>query len=271
MTPSDTVARAVLDWLGERPLLFVTDFDGTLADLAPTPAEAVMSEAVGRSLADLAAHPRATVAVVSGRRLADVRARTHDVASYVGGLHGLEIDGPTGGFLHPALARLQPVIADIRTRAATLLAWCPEVVLEDKTYALTCHVRKVPPDRAGRVLGQFVEIAQPALDADLLRVLPGAQALELLPAVDWHKGKAVEWIRSVVDLGPTAGTGVVYLGDDRTDEDAFATLKDRGLSIGVGERPHDRLIRFRLQGPASVGRLLAELRAGLPQSPQHTA
>ncbi len=271
MTSSDVVTRAVLEWLGERPMLFVTDFDGTLADLAPTPADAVMTPEVGQALAALAAHPRATVAVVSGRRIADVRARTHDVADYVGGLHGLEIEGPTGSFLHPALGRLQPVIADIRHRAAALLAWCPEVVLEDKTYALTCHVRQVPPDRAGRVLGQFVEVAQPALDADLLRVLPGAQALELLPAVDWHKGKAVEWIRSVVDLGPTAGTGVVYLGDDRTDEDAFATLSDRGFSIGVGDRPHDRLIRFRLQGPASVGRLLAGLRAGLPQGAHHPA
>lgn len=251
-------------WLGERHLLLVTDFDGTLADLAPTPADAVMSAAVGDALAALADRPRTTLAVVSGRRIEDVRARTRDVAPFVGGLHGLEIDGPTGGFRHPALTRVEAVLADILTRARIALRWCPDVVLEDKTYAVTCHVRKVRAEDAGRALGQFVEVAQPALDADLLRVLPGAQALELLPAVEWHKGKAVDWIRSVVDLGPTSGVGVVYLGDDRTDEDAFAVLKDRGIAIGVGDRPHDHLIHFRLAGPASVGRLLEALRADLP-------
>jgi trehalose-phosphatase len=102
-----------------------------------------------------------------------------------------------------------------------------------------------------------------ALDADVLKILPGAQALELLPAVEWHKGKAVDWITSVVELERTSGVGVVYLGDDRTDEDAFATLKDRGVAIGVGDRPHDHLIRFRLAGPASVGRFLDRLHADL--------
>lgn len=261
---SDVVARELRRWLGERHLLLVTDFDGTLSDLAPTPAEAVMSSAVRDALTAMAGRPRTTLAVVSGRRIDDVRMRTQDVAPYVGGLHGLEIDGPTGGFRHPALQRAAPVLADILARARLALGWCPEVVLEDKTYAVTCHVRRVRADDAGRALGQFVEIAQPALDADLLRVLPGAQALELLPAVEWHKGKAVDWIRSVVDIGPTSGVGVVYLGDDRTDEDAFAVLKDRGIAIGVGDRPHDHLIHFRLAGPASVGRLFERLRTDLP-------
>lgn len=260
---SDVVAQEVRRWLGERPLLLVTDFDGTLSDLAPTPGEAVMSPEVSETLRLVGEHPRTTLAVVSGRRIDDVRGRTADVAPFVGGLHGLEIVGPSGGFLHPALARVEPVIADILARARITLAWCPDIVLEDKTYALTCHVRKASVEDAGRALGQFVEIAQPALDADLLRVLPGAQALELLPAVEWHKGKAVDWIRSVVDLGPTGGVGVVYLGDDRTDEDAFATLKDRGVAIGVGDRPHDHLIKFRLAGPASVGRFLDRLHADL--------
>lgn len=268
---SDVVARQVRDWLGERHLLLVTDFDGTLSELVPTPGQAALSRAVRSALGVVAVHPRTTLAVVSGRRIDDVRERTEAVAAWVGGLHGLEIAGPSGSFTHPALAQVEPVIAGIRQRAAEALAWCPGVVLEDKTYALTCHVRTVPQADAGRALGQFVELARSALDADLLRVLPGAQVLELLPAVDWHKGKAVDWIRSAVEAGPAAGVGVVYLGDDRTDEDAFATLQDRGIAIGVGDRPHDHLIRYRLAGPASVGRFLERVCAALPQDPQHAA
>lgn len=263
------MAREVRAWLGERHLLLVTDFDGTLSELAPTPGEAVLSPQVREALRAVAVHPRTTLAVVSGRRIEDVRRRTDDLALFVGGLHGLEISGDASDFLHPTLRKAAPVIAGIRQRAEEALAWCRDAVLEDKTYALTLHVRRVPAPDAARAFGQFVELAQPALDADLLRVLPGAQVLELLPAVDWHKGKAVEWIRSAVDVGPTTGVGTVYLGDDRTDEDAFATLGTRGMAIGVGDRPHDHLIRYRLAGPASVGRFLERVCADLPQHAYH--
>lgn len=253
------MARHVRQWLGARHLLLITDFDGTLSTLAPTPDEAVLSPEVRRALGLVAVHPRTTLAVVSGRRIDDVRERTEAVAAYVGGLHGLEISGPSSTFAHPVLRKAESAIADIKRAAEVALAWCPGAILEDKQYALTLHVRRVPPVEAGRALGQFVELAQSALDADLLRVLPGKQVLELLPAVDWHKGKAVEWIRSAVDVGPTTGVGVVYLGDDRTDEDAFATLGSRGISIGVGDRPHDHLIQYRLASPASVGRCFERL------------
>ena len=58
---------------------------------------------------------------------------------------------------------------------------------------------------------------------------------------------------------------IVYLGDDRTDEDAFTALADDDVVIGVGARPHTHLIDWRLAGPPSVGRFfarLAELRRG---------
>lgn len=260
---SNLVADEVGRWLGERRLLLVTDFDGTLSELAPTPGEAVLSPEVRETLRLVSSHPRTTLAVMSGRRIDDVKRRTLDLARFVGGLHGLEIAGPSGGFLHPALPRAQPIIADIVARARAALTWCPNVVVEDKTYAVTCHVRKASLDDAARALAKFVEIAQPALDADVLRVLPAAQALELLPLVDWHKGRAIDWIRSVVGAGPHGDVGVVCLGDDRTDEDGFAAIQDQGIAIGVGDRPHDHLIRFRLAGPASVGRFLDRLHTDL--------
>jgi trehalose 6-phosphate phosphatase len=54
---------------------------------------------------------------------------------------------------------------------------------------------------------------------------------------------------------------VIYLGDDRTDEDAFAALEPEDLAIGVGPRPHTHLIQWRLAGPASVGRFFGHLAA----------
>jgi trehalose 6-phosphate phosphatase len=245
--------------LQARHLLLLTDFDGTLADLAPTPDEAVVSDVVRAQIQALASLRSVTFGVVSGRRLSDVSQRVGAAPEFIAGLHGLEITGPATAFHHYALESVGPVISSLMEKASRQLAWCPGLYLEDKTYALTCHVRLSPPDLGERALEEFEALAEPLLEANVLKLLTGARAMELLPAVDWHKGRACEWIRGRVRVSVERPVTVVYLGDDRTDEDAFASLADDDMLIGVGERPHTHLIDWRVAGPASVGRLFGEL------------
>lgn len=253
------IASRILADRGERPLLLLTDFDGTLSDMAPTPDTAHVRPDVHLALSILAASPIVHLGVISGRRLADVRTRVGLHMDFVSGLHGLEIEGPGEAFHHPSLVGAAPIIRQIAADARQKLAWCPQVVLEDKTYALTCHVRRVDLADASRVEDEFLMVAQPFLDAGALKLLPGARAFELLPAVDWHKGRGLEWIRDSVERATGTPCQVVYFGDDRTDEDAFVALRQGDVGVGVGSRPHDHLIHFRLSGPVSVGRLLMAL------------
>lgn len=245
-----------------RHLLLLTDFDGTLAELAPTPADAVLSDHVRAEFEALAHVPEMTVGVVSGRRMDDVRAKVGASAEFVAGLHGLEIAGPHASFRHGVLDTIEPVLAKVADNMQQHLAWCPGCLIENKTYAITCHVRLAPPELADSILDEFESLAEPLLEARVLRLLVGAKAMELLPAVDWDKGRAVSWIRERVQRQTSLPVSVVYLGDDRTDEDAFSALGDDDLAIGVGERPHTHLIDCRLAGPASVGRFFASLRNG---------
>jgi alpha,alpha-trehalase len=256
--PSDVAAADVFQRTEGRHLLLLTDFDGTLSDLVTNPAEARVSPDVAAEVLAIARLPRATFGVVSGRRVKDVHDRVGRAAAFAAGLHGLEIDGTDATYRHPSLDTVQPLIASVLEIARRELAWCAGVFLEDKTYSLTCHVRGVAADMAERALDQFVEIAQPHLTARALKVLPAAEALELLPLTDWNKGRAVEWIRAHMTriVRPVS---IVYLGDDRTDEDAFAALGDVDIAVGVGERPHDGMIDWRLAGPASVGRFFRHL------------
>jgi trehalose 6-phosphate phosphatase len=256
---ADAVASEVRRHLDGRQALVLTDYDGTLAEVTPTPAEAVMTDDMRVEIGRLSAIESVTVGVVSGRRLEDVRARVGPAAEFVAGLHGLEIAGPAEAFRHPALNAVAPAIHELATAAAEELAWCRGVLIEDKTYALTCHVRLVAPDEAGRALEEFVALAEPQLDSGLLRLMPGRKVYELLPAVDWHKGRAMQWIRARVAKRTLSDVVVIYLGDDRTDEDAFTMLGADDLAIGVGPRPHTHLIDWRLSGPAAVARLLARL------------
>jgi len=262
-TPSDEVAAAVRKQIGSRHVLLLTDYDGTLAELAPTPADAFITPDVRAQLDRAGAVSAVTLGVVSGRRLADVRGRVGPSPEFVGGLHGLEIMGPSEAYAHPSLETLAPVIHDLVVAAQRELASCPGVLIEDKTYSLTCHVRLAPPEEAARALDAFAVLAEPQIERGLLRLLPGSKAYELVPAVDWHKGRAVEWIRARVANQRNEPLTVIFLGDDRTDEDAFAALGPDDIAIGVGPRPHTHLIHWRLAGPASVGRFFGRLAATL--------
>ena len=253
------VATEIHRLAADQHLLLLTDFDGTLSELVAMPDEATVSTAVRAEMAALSALDSVTFGVVSGRRLVDVEARVHPVAEFVAGLHGLEIRGVNAEFHHQALHAVVPVVDGVVRLARRQLSWCPGIYIEDKAYAVTCHVRLSPRDLGDRALEEFEALARPQLEARVLRALAGARALELLPCVDWHKGRAVAWIRERVSAHISSQVRVVYLGDDRTDEDAFAALREEDIAIGVGERPHTPLIDWRLAGPASVGRLFGHL------------
>jgi trehalose-phosphatase len=262
---SDVVAAEVSRRLAGRPVLLLTDFDGTLADLVPTPSDAVMSDEVRGCLDAVARMESITVGVVSGRRLSDVRDRVGPDAEYVAGLHGLEIIGPSDAFVHPSLQAVGPIVQKLAEIATRQLAQYPGVFIEDKTFTITCHVRQACVEDAARALDALEALAEPEVERGTLRLLPGSQVCELVPAVDWHKGRATEWIREHVAARLGESVPVIFLGDDRTDEDAFAALGSDDFAIGVGPRPHSHLIEWRLAGPASVGRFfarLAEARSG---------
>jgi trehalose 6-phosphate phosphatase len=242
-------------------VLVLTDFDGTLSDITRRPDQAVLAAEARAGLEALATLPAVTAGVVSGRRLTDVHERTASLTPYVAGLHGLEIDGPDARFRHGTLEAVAPIIANLAALAAEKLAWCDGVLIENKTYALTCHVRRVPPGDADRALEEFVALARQPITSGVLRILTGSQACELLPNVGWHKGRAAEWIRTHVAATTTRQVAIIYLGDDRTDEDAFGALGAGDIGIGVGERPLPHLIGRRLAGPAAVGQFLQHLAA----------
>jgi trehalose-phosphatase len=255
--PADVAAAAAARLKG-RHALVLTDYDGTLSEIVDKPSGAVVSTEVLEAFDALPALPHLTLGVVSGRRMNDVIARVGPSAAYVAGLHGLEISGRGEEFSHRALDEVEPVIARLGADAERRLAWCPGCFLENKRWSLTCHVRMAPPNAAERALEEFEALAEPYLESRVLRLLIGSKATELLPAADWHKGRAVNWIRARVARDTRMPVSVLYLGDDRTDEDAFTSLAVDDFAVAVGTRPHSHMIDARLEGPRSVGQFFLE-------------
>jgi trehalose-phosphatase len=98
-----------------------------------------------------------------------------------------------------------------------------------------------------------------------LRKSQGKKVFQLQPARDWHKGKALLWL---LDATGQQGAVPIYLGDDATDEDAFAVLVERGLGILVAELPRPTAARYALQNPFEVEAFLERLTALAGEAPR---
>lgn len=247
-------ALAELDRLAERlagrHLAIFLDYDGTLTPICADPAKAVLSETMRMRIAALAS--RACLAVISGRDTADVQAKVDLPGLYYAGSHGLEIRGPDG-FHEERAQDYLPALAAARQRLTQALAGVDGVLIEPKRYAIAVHYRAAPEARER--VHQCVE--QIAAAEPTLRTSYGKKIIEIRPALDWHKGRAVEYLRGKLPL--PAGHIALYFGDDLTDEDAFAVLgtDDVGVIVADGEE-NDRtsFADYRLPDVASVGQML---------------
>jgi trehalose-phosphatase len=88
-----------------------------------------------------------------------------------------------------------------------------------------------------------------------LELSAGKKVVELRPAIDWNKGRAVSWIMDALQLDAHKVLPL-YIGDDLTDEDAFRYLRDKGVSILVGDHGATTDANYRLEDIHQVKQLL---------------
>ena len=253
MQTADELAADVKRRAGSNRLLMLLDFDGTLCDFEADPAAVRLTEHRRQLLARL--QQQATIGIVSGRRLHDVRERTGLDGLVVAGLHGLEIEGLGEQFVHPQLAAADMAVREIAGTLRELAAPLGGAFVEDKGPSVALHFRESDADAQRTAIDGFVAAAAPYLESGRLRLMRGSYVLELLPNIQWNKGDAVNWIRGKVE-GRFAHSFVVYIGDDVTDQDAFAVVGTEGLPIAASDRV---TADTRLDGPSGVEAFLEAL------------
>jgi trehalose 6-phosphate phosphatase len=241
-------------------ILLGLDFDGTLTPIRQHPDAAVLSEPVRVLLGRLARVARMTLMIVSGRSLADVASRVGLPELIYAGNHGLEIKGPGVDFVEPAAAALAGQLRELTERLERLLAEIPGALVEPKGLTTSVHFRNVSPehtDLLARIVRETVES-----DPTQFVLTAGHAVWEIRPPVRWHKGDAILWVIRRFKAG--SNPLVFCLGDDRTDEDAFASLPDH-ITVRIGSPDHPTLARFRLPDPDSVHLFLEWLADRLAQ------
>ena len=241
---------------GQSGILLLLDFDGTLSEIAPLPEEATLRPGNADLLESLNRKSGYTVGVISGRSLENVRQLVGVPGLVYGGNHGLEICGPGLQYLHPHAAAAITHFAGLAARLDSSLAEIPGAHVENKTLTLTVHYRQTPAEYHARVWSIVEDAARPPIAAGQARLATAKAAIELRPSINWNKGSALDLIRS--RHAPNAFP--IYIGDDATDEDAFAAAQAAGgCGIFVGPAGSPTRARYRLGSPAAVSNALASL------------
>jgi trehalose 6-phosphate phosphatase len=245
-----------------RPLLVASDFDGVLAPLVDDPSRSRPLPAAASALDSLATLPRNRVrlALVSGRDLDALGTLSRAPSGTVLiGSHGAErgvvthrgSDGSTS-VEHTPLSLTSGQADLLATLGAGLDALADEAGgawVERKPSAVVLHTRLAAPDDASRLSD-----AAYTLGTELgLEPMRGKNVIEMA-VIETSKGVALSALREEFDA-----VAVLYMGDDVTDERAFAALRPDDVTVKVG--PGDTAARFRVDSPEAAAAVLTEVAA----------
>jgi trehalose 6-phosphate phosphatase len=230
-------------------LLVAMDFDGTISPIVDRAGDARPLPRSATAFAGLAALPRTTTALISGRALASLRAvASPPVDTLLIGSHGAEAWlGPGSTELTLDEGQLE-LLAEVRGILEGIVEQAPGTLLEEKPAGVVLHTRQAEDDVAEDAVAAARAVLQ---DRKGVFLKNGKRVLET-SVVNASKGEGVTFLRQI-----TGATAVLFAGDDTTDEDALARLEpgDVGIKVGLDFTQ----AQFRVEAPVHVAELLEAL------------
>ncbi len=228
--------------------MFFLDYDGTLTPIVERPEDAIMSSRTREVIRRLAMDH--TVAMISGRDVSFVQDQVGVDGVVYAGSHGFDIVGPVSleGDTLTEFQLFLPPLDDAEASLRARLAGVDGANVERKKYSVAAHYRQVAPEDVHLVTEAVDDVlaSQSALRKGL-----GKKVYEIRPDIDWHKGRAVTWLFGALGFDERRAVPF-YLGDDVTDEDAFAALHGVGIGIIVGEGEGESAASYSIRDTEAV-------------------
>lgn len=285
--PSDDTDNAYLSWMLKHPsalnsfecisnfarnkkIAMFLDYDGTLSPIVDDPDRALMSDAMRGTVRNVAKY--FPTAIISGRN----RDKVYDLVGltelYYAGSHGMDIMGPVTNtnnvnstdqqgkevkLFQPAKEFL-PLIDEVFRTLVENTKGIKGAKVENHKFCASVHYRNVDEKNWSTIAQCVHDVLK---DYPRLRLTHGRKVLEVRPVIDWNKGKAVEFLLESLGLNVRDDVLSIYIGDDKTDEDAFKVLKkrNRGYGILVSPVPKETSAFYSLREPAEVMEFLKAL------------
>jgi trehalose-phosphatase len=240
----------------EKLRLFL-DYDGTLADFAPTPDDIYPDPELIDLIEQLKINPKINVAVISGRRLSHIQKLIPLRGILLAGTYGIEILLPDGKQINRVqFQKVRPILDEIKPKWHNLIKGFSDFYLEDKRWSLALHAKDVEDITAEKVLGRAKQTLLDIQGVNVdFRILGGHKFLEIAPQLA-NKGITIEYLLNQQENNALP----VFIGDDDKDEEAFEIiLENQGVAIKVSEQPCKTKAQLRIGNPQKVRQFLASL------------
>ncbi|KAK4844415.1 hypothetical protein QYF36_019991 [Acer negundo] len=266
----------IISYAKNKKIAIFLDYDGTLSPIVDDPDRAIMSDCMRSAVKDVAKY--FPTAIISGRSRDKVYELVGLTELYYAGSHGMDIMGPVnhsvsadhlnrikstdhlgeeGNLFQPA----REFITMIDKVFKTLLENTRSIKgakVENHKFCASVHYRNVEEKNWPTIAQCVHDILK---DYPQLHLTHGRKVLEIRPEIDWDKGKAVDFLIESLGLSNSDGVLPIFIGDDRTDEDAFKVLREgnRGYGILVSSVPKESNAFYSLREPSEVKEFLSYL------------
>ncbi|XP_042447418.1 probable trehalose-phosphate phosphatase 6 [Zingiber officinale] len=248
---------------GKQIAMFL-DYDGTLSPIVDDPDSAFMTDAMRAAVKEVAKF--FPTAIVSGRCRSKVFDFVRLTELYYAGSHGMDIKLPMNAkhtkkkraVLFQPASEFLPMINEVHKKLQERIKPVVGAKVENNKFCVSVHFRCV---REESWKGLVDDVLSMLKQFPMLRMTQGRKVLEIRPTIKWDKGKAVEFLLESLGSSDCKNVVPVYIGDDRTDEDAFKVLRERGDGFGilVSKYPKKTNASYSLTDPSEVMEFLQRL------------
>jgi trehalose 6-phosphate phosphatase len=240
----------------QRVWLFL-DYDGTLADFAPTPHIIEPDNDLIKLLHKIVQLPYLRLAVISGRRQSHLDALLPVPGAILGGAYGIELRTADGDRIQRAdLQTIRPTLEHLQPRWERLIDNRSGFILEDKEWTLALHAKLAEASEFQKIMREARTVAKEMIEPRTFRIYNGRRFLEVAP-VEAEKGQTVKYL---LQRFPLDNPLILYIGDDDKDENAFEVVKSRGgIPVVVADEPRETEALYRLDSTQAVRQWLEGL------------
>lgn len=210
-------------------LFLFLDYDGTLSPIVRRPEKAKLKSSQRKLLKKISLHKNVFMTIISGRALSDVKKKVNLPGILYVGNHGLEIDGKGIKWKHPKIASSTLLHNEILKILKIKTEPIKGVIVEDKKPIVAIHyrlVKKVDLPKLRKIISLTLKSYQ-----HKVKIKNGKKVIEIWQKINWDKGQAALKVLKLFGKGKYLP---IHIGDDKTDEDVFKVLKNKGFTIKVG-------------------------------------
>ncbi|KAB2023785.1 hypothetical protein ERO13_D06G037700v2 [Gossypium hirsutum] len=250
---------------GKQIAMFL-DYDGTLSPIVEDPDRAFMPREMRAAVRDVSRY--FPTAILTGRCRDKVYSFVKLSGLYYAGSHGMDIKGPSKsckdynngkqGVLFQPASEFLPMIDEVYKALVEKTKSISGAKVENNKFCVSVHYRCVDEKSWATIAEQVRSVLN---HYPKLKLTQGRKVLEIRPTIKWDKGRALEFLLEALGYNNPNDVLPIYIGDDRTDEDAFKVLRDRGLGFGilVSKIPKETNASYSLQEPSEVKEFLRRL------------